>query len=99
MDTKTSLVFSIIAIEAAVLLFAACPLVATHQAFAYGGYGGYPSYGGYGDYPSYGGYGDYPSYGGYGGYGGYGDYPSYGGYCSYADYKSNVITYGDCFDY
>ncbi|MFY9799354.1 MAG: hypothetical protein WAK17_15740 [Candidatus Nitrosopolaris sp.] len=35
----------------------------------------------------------YPSYGGYG------DYPSYGGYCSYADYKSNVITYGDCFGY
>jgi hypothetical protein len=32
-------------------------------------------------------------------YGGYGDYPSYGVYCSYADYKSNVLTYGDCFDY
>jgi hypothetical protein len=29
-------------------------------------------------------------------YGGYGDYPSY---CSYADYKSNALTYGDCFDY
>jgi hypothetical protein len=32
-------------------------------------------------------------------YDGYGDYPFYGAYCSYADYKSNVLTYGDCFDY
>jgi hypothetical protein len=52
MNTKISIVFSFIAIAAAVLLFAACPLVATHQAFAYGhggyGHGGYGGYGGYG---------------------------------------------------
>jgi len=47
MDTKISIVFSFIAIAAAVLLFAACPLVATHQAFAYG-HGGYGGYGGNG---------------------------------------------------
>jgi hypothetical protein len=40
MDTKISIVFSFIAIAAAVLLFSAGPLVATHQAFAYG-HGGY----------------------------------------------------------
>jgi hypothetical protein len=42
MDTKISLVFSFIAIAAAVLLFAAGPLVATHQAYAQwgGGFGG-----------------------------------------------------------
>jgi hypothetical protein len=64
MDTKISIVFSSIAIAAAVLLFPAGPLVTTYQAFAYGhggyGHGGY-GYGGYG----YGGYG----HGGYGGYG------------------------------
>jgi hypothetical protein len=51
MDTKISIVFSFIAIAAAVLLFSAGPLVATHQAFAYGhgGYGGY-GHGGYGGY-------------------------------------------------
>ncbi|MFY9797265.1 MAG: hypothetical protein WAK17_15230 [Candidatus Nitrosopolaris sp.] len=38
-------------------------------------------------------------FGGYGDYGDYGGYPPCGGYCSYADYKSNVITYGDCFGY
>jgi len=50
MDTKISIVFSFIAI-AAVLLFAAGPLVATYHAFAYGhaGLGGYghDGYGGY----------------------------------------------------
>jgi hypothetical protein len=42
MKTKTSLVFGIIAIVAAVLLFAAGPLAATHQAYAcgFGGFGG-----------------------------------------------------------
>jgi hypothetical protein len=59
-----------------------------NQAFAYGDYGGYPYGGGYGDY-------DYP-------YGYYdpGSPPPYA-YCSYADYKSNVVSYGDCypFDY
>ncbi|MGA8083924.1 MAG: hypothetical protein WB988_18885 [Candidatus Nitrosopolaris sp.] len=37
MNTKTSVVFSIIAIAAAVLLFAAGPVVSTHQAWAWGG--------------------------------------------------------------
>jgi hypothetical protein len=42
MNTKTSVVFSIIAIAAAVLLFAAGPVVATHQALAWGGgFGGF----------------------------------------------------------
>ena len=42
MDTKISVVFSFIAIAAAVLLFAAGPLVTTHQAFAWGGgFGGF----------------------------------------------------------
>jgi hypothetical protein len=54
------------------------------QAFAYGGFGDY---------------GGYPPFGGYGDYGDYGGYSPYGVYCSYADYKSNVITYGDCFGY
>jgi hypothetical protein len=42
MDTKTSVVFGIIAIAVAVLLFAAGPIVSTHQALACGGgwYGG-----------------------------------------------------------
>jgi hypothetical protein len=44
MDTKISIVFSFIAIATAVLLFAAGPLVATHQVFAYG-HGGYGSNG------------------------------------------------------
>jgi hypothetical protein len=56
MNIRTNLIFSIMGIVAAVLLFASGP---GNQAFAYGGYGDYPSYGGYG------GYGDYPSYGGY----------------------------------
>ena len=43
MNMKTNLVFSIIAIAAAVVLFAAGPLVATHQAHAFwgGGWGGW----------------------------------------------------------
>ncbi|MGB8933506.1 MAG: hypothetical protein WCC17_00195 [Candidatus Nitrosopolaris sp.] len=42
MNTKTSVVFSIIAIAAAVLLFAAGPVVSTHQAWAWGGgFGGF----------------------------------------------------------
>jgi len=43
MNIKTNVVFSIIAIAAAVILFAAGPLVATHQAHAQwwgGGWGG-----------------------------------------------------------
>jgi len=42
MSMKTNVVFSIITIAAAVILFAAGPLVATHQAHAFwgGGWGG-----------------------------------------------------------
>jgi hypothetical protein len=40
MNARTNIVFSIIAIAAAVLLFAAGPIVATHQAHAFGGWGG-----------------------------------------------------------
>jgi hypothetical protein len=42
MNTKISVVFSIVAIAAAVLLFAAGPVVSTHQAYAqfWGGWGG-----------------------------------------------------------
>ena len=79
-----SLVFSIIGIVAMIFLFG-------NQAFAYGGYGDY------GDYPYGGGYGDY---GGdpYGGYYDPGSPPPYA-YCSYADYKSNVLSYGDCYPF
>jgi hypothetical protein len=48
MNTKTSVVFSIIAVAAAVLLFAAGPIVSTHQALAWGGYGGFGGFGGFG---------------------------------------------------
>ena len=41
MNTKTSVVFSIIAVAAAVLLFAAGPIISTHQALAWGGFGGW----------------------------------------------------------
>jgi len=46
---------------------------------------------------AYGGYGDY---GGdpYGGYYDPGSPPSYA-YCNYADYKSNVVSYGDCYPF
>ena len=37
MNTRISVVFSTIAIVAAVLLFAAGPIVSTHQALAWGG--------------------------------------------------------------
>lgn len=67
MNTKTGVAFSIIAIVAAVLLFAAGPIVSPHQAWACGGYygcgcggGGY-GYGGTGFY-SYGGSGFYNSW-------------------------------------
>ncbi|MGB6532491.1 MAG: hypothetical protein WBF33_30700 [Candidatus Nitrosopolaris sp.] len=46
-EYKTSVVFSIIAIAAAVLLFAAGPVVSTHQAWAWGGgFGGFGGIGG-----------------------------------------------------
>jgi hypothetical protein len=66
MDTKTSLVFGIIAVAAAVLLFAAIPGVTTHQAWACGGWwgGGCFSYGGWGTYS----YGGFVSSGGFGGW-------------------------------
>jgi hypothetical protein len=49
MNTKTSVVFGIIAVAAAVLLFAAGPIVSTHQALAWGGgFGGWGGWGGFG---------------------------------------------------
>jgi hypothetical protein len=48
MNTKTSVVFGIIAVAAAVLLFAAGPIVSTHQALAWGGGGGFGGWGGFG---------------------------------------------------
>jgi hypothetical protein len=58
------MVFSIIAIAAAVLLFAAGPIVTTHQAYACWG-GRCFTYGGWGTY-TYGGFG--VSSGGFGGW-------------------------------
>jgi hypothetical protein len=46
MNTKISVMFSMIAIVAAVLLFAAGPLVTTHQAYAWGGGWGGGGWGG-----------------------------------------------------
>jgi hypothetical protein len=46
---------------------------------------------------AYGGYGDYGGYP-YGGYYDPGSPPPYA-YCSYADYKSNVLSYGDCYPF
>jgi hypothetical protein len=77
MNTKTSIVFNIITIAAAVLLFAAGPVVATHQAWACGFGGWRPHF--------YGGYGGYSNNGFGGGSGGYsnngfgGGYPAFGG--------------------
>ena len=71
MNMKTNLVFSIIAIAAAVVLFAAGPLVATHQAHAFwgGGWGG--GWGGWGG--GWGGCGGWGGgCGGCGGWGGWG---------------------------
>jgi len=65
MHTKISVVFSIIALAAAVLLFAAGPVVANHQAYACwgGGWGGgCITYGGWGTYS----YGGFVSSGGFG---------------------------------
>ncbi|MGC2682710.1 MAG: hypothetical protein WA323_12650 [Candidatus Nitrosopolaris sp.] len=39
MNTKTTVMFSIVAIAAVLVLFAAGPLVTTHQAYAWGGGG------------------------------------------------------------
>jgi len=83
LNTKTSVEFNIITIAAAVLLFAAGPLVATYQAWAcgFGGWGGgwRPHfYGGFGNGPYSGGYGGNGPYSG--GYGGNGPYSGgYGG--------------------
>ena len=46
---------------------------------------------------AYGGYSDYGGYP-YGGYYDPGSPPPYA-YCSYADYKSNVVSYGDCYPF
>jgi hypothetical protein len=72
MNTEISIVFSTITIGAAVLLFAAGPVAATHQAWAcgFGGWGGgwrpysYDGWGGYSNSGFSGAYGGYPSYGG-----------------------------------
>ena len=65
MNTRLTLVFGVIGVIAAILLFAAGPIVATHQALAWGGFDGGCCGGGY----FYGGSGFY-SYGGSGFYGG-----------------------------
>jgi hypothetical protein len=64
MNTRIATVFGIVSVVAAMLLFAAGPIVATHQASAcgYGGCGGY-TYGGSGFY-TYGGSGFYYGNGG-----------------------------------
>jgi hypothetical protein len=64
MNTRIATVFGIVSVVAAMLLFAAGPIVATHQASAcgYGGCGGY-IYGGSGFY-TYGGSGFYYGNGG-----------------------------------
>ena len=51
MNTRFLLVFGIIGVVAAILVFAASPIIATNQAWAcgYGGCGGY-TYGGHGFY-------------------------------------------------
>jgi hypothetical protein len=53
MNIGANLIFNIIGIVAAVLLFASghCLFGLGNQAFAYGGYGDYQFYGGYGDPP------------------------------------------------
>jgi hypothetical protein len=51
MNTRIATLFAVVGVAAAILLFAAGPIVATHQASAcgYGGCGGY-TYGGNGFY-------------------------------------------------
>ena len=67
MNTRITTVFVITGVIAAILLFAAGPLVATHQAAACGGWGGGCfTYGGWGTY-TYGGFG-FSSGGGFGGW-------------------------------
>ena len=67
MNTRLILVFGVISVVAAILLFAAVPIVATHQAWACDGWGGGCfTYGGWGTY-TYGGFG-FSSGGGFGGW-------------------------------
>jgi hypothetical protein len=97
MNTKTSVVFGIITIAAAVLLFAAGPVVATYQAWAcgFGGWGMRPHfYGGFGNGPyssgGNGGNGPYSS----GGNGGNGPYSvGYGGNGPYSSGGNGGNTY------
>jgi hypothetical protein len=67
MNIRITTVFVITGVIAAILLFAAGPLVATHQAAACDGWGGGCfTYGGWGTY-TYGGFG-FSSGGGFGGW-------------------------------
>jgi hypothetical protein len=67
MSTRITTVFVITGVIAAILLFAAGPIVATHQVLACGGWdGGCFTYGGWGTY-TYGGFG-FSSGGGFGGW-------------------------------
>jgi hypothetical protein len=67
MNTTITTIFVITAIIAVTLVFAAGPLVATHQVWACGGWdGGCFTYGGWGTY-TYGGFG-FSSSGGFGGW-------------------------------
>ena len=65
MNSRLLLVFGIIGVVAAILVFAASPIIATHQAYACWG-GGCFTYGGWGTY-TYGGFG-FSSGGGFGGW-------------------------------
>jgi hypothetical protein len=67
MNTRLLLVFGIIGVVAAILVFAASPIIATHQVYACwgGGCGGY-TYGGNGFYVDYG--NGFYAYGGIGYY-------------------------------
>ena len=69
MDTKKSVVFSIIAVAAAVLMFAAGPIVSTHQALAWGG--GFVGFGGFGGFGGCCGCFSCCGCGGFGGWGGW----------------------------
>ena len=71
MDTKKSVVFGIIAVAAAVLLFAAGPIVSTHQALAWGGGWGGGFGGGFGGFGGCCGCFSCCGCGGFGGFGGW----------------------------
>jgi hypothetical protein len=76
MNSKTSVAFSIVGIAAVIVLFASGPLVATHQAQAFMGRGGFGHFGhfGFGLHRGFGfhhfGFGFNRGFGGFGGFGG-----------------------------